>query len=112
MEEVTFLFQGSEELPYEVNFQKSDDNLSATCTCKAGKNGKHCKHKTYIMQGLTKKIVSNNSNEVAKVVHMVKETDAAPSFKNLMYLEKEFNSIKTLYSKAKKDLALIMKNKV
>lgn len=111
MEEVTFLFKGSEELPYEVNFQKNNsNNLTATCSCKAGKSGKHCKHKTYIMKGHTKKIVSDNINEVAKVVNMVKETDTEASLKNLIYLEKEFNTVKTLYSRAKKDLAMIMKN--
>ena len=69
MSTVSFHVQGSAEEPYNVTFQKrSDTNLSAYCTCPAGKNGQYCKHRINIMAGSTTGIVSGNQQDVEEVL--------------------------------------------
>lgn len=45
MNQIKFLVIGSSENPYEVNFIRRGNNLSAHCTCPAGENGQYCKHR-------------------------------------------------------------------
>jgi VWFA-related protein len=63
METAEFLVQGSSLEPYEVVFKKrADANLSAYCTCMAGLNGSHCKHRINILKGVTKDVVQDISD--------------------------------------------------
>ena len=45
-----FLVQGSSAEPYET-FVQAGKELSASCTCQAGQNGSHCKHRLNILEG-------------------------------------------------------------
>ena len=63
---ITFLVQGSSDEPYEVDFYKEDDKLKAFCTCMAGENRTHCKHRLSILAGSEKHIVSGNALELAR----------------------------------------------
>ena len=65
---VSFLVQGSAPEPYHVLFRRNGANLSAYCTCPAGENGMHCKHRIRILQGLAEGIVSENVADVQKVL--------------------------------------------
>ena len=67
MEEIFFLVQGSAEEPYKVTFRKTGNNLSAYCTCPAGENGQHSKHRMNILRGITSGIVSGNEAKVQVV---------------------------------------------
>ena len=50
-ERMQFLVQGSSAEPYEVTFVQAGKELSASCTCQAGQNGLHCKHRLNILEG-------------------------------------------------------------
>jgi uncharacterized Zn finger protein len=51
MAELAFMVKGSGSDPYEVVFLRKDTKVSALCTCQAGQNGQHCKHRISLLQG-------------------------------------------------------------
>ncbi len=67
MPEINFMVKGSADDPYEVTFLKTDDRLLVLCTCPAGENRRHCKHRVAIMKGSGKHIVSGNREDIATV---------------------------------------------
>ena len=75
MPEINFMVKGSAEDPYEVTFLKNDDKLLVFCTCPAGENRRHCKHRLSIMNGSSSNIVSDNGAEIATVQAWLQGTD-------------------------------------
>lgn len=62
MKEISFFVRWSDPDPYEVTFLKeADSKVIVLCTCKAGMNGMHCKHRIAIINGDTSAIVSMKS---------------------------------------------------
>ena len=111
MQEITFLVQGSAPEPYEVSFVKrSEANLSAYCTCPAGENGKHCKHRSEILTGSVDGIVSDNLEEVQTVCAWMVGTDVEAALMETLQLEKEGDRIKKALAAAKKKLATAMRD--
>jgi hypothetical protein len=105
MKEFIFLVQGSAVEPYKVTFRKSEDNLSAYCTCPAGENGQYCKHRFNILGGFSDDIVSGNGDDVAVVVSWLPGTDVENAMNDVMDAEEQFESAKLKLSAAKKQLA-------
>ena len=87
MPEINFMVKGSAEDPYEVTFLKSDDNLLVFCTCPAGENRRHCKHRVAIMNGSSKNIVSDNLDEVATVQSWMTGTEVETALRELKNAE-------------------------
>lgn len=111
MEEIYFEVQGSAKEPYGVVFVKrSDNNLSAYCSCPAGENGQYCKHRFSILEGSSKNIVSGNLNDVEKVRSWLVGTDVETTLLVMRELEEQFNKIKVELSAAKKAVAKAMRN--
>ena len=107
--EIIFLVQGSNPEPYRVKFLKNDTFLAVYCTCPAGKNGMHCKHRINILMGLTDAIVSDNASEVKSIQKWLKGTPADEAIQSLISAEKEYLSAKKALTKAKKSLAKVFK---
>ena len=106
MDEKIFKVKGSADEPYEVTIVKRNDiNLTAYCTCPAGQNGLHCKHRIGILTGKTKKIVSDNLSDVEVVASWLPGTDVEAMLNQLIRLEAEFEKTKAALSNAKKELA-------
>ncbi len=105
MEEICFLVQGSAEEPYRVTFQKSENNLSAYCTCPAGTNGQYCKHRIRILCGITHGIVSGNEGKVQIVALWLPGTDVDVALSAVLDAEKQYEKAKLELSSAKKRLA-------
>ncbi|MEX1013904.1 MAG: SWIM zinc finger family protein [Candidatus Paceibacterota bacterium] len=111
MTQINFLVQGSAKEPYEVEFLKrSETNLSAYCTCPAGKNGQYCKHRLNILNGVTKGIVSKNLDDVKTIQSWLKNTDVEEALNKMRNLELEAEKIKKELSKAKKEVAKSLNN--
>ena len=87
MPEINFMVKGSAEDPYEVTFLKSDDNLLVFCTCPAGENRRHCKHRVAIMNGSSNNIVSDNRDEVATVQSWMIGTEVETALRELKNAE-------------------------
>lgn len=103
-----FFVQGSAPEPYHVTFEKEGNKLNAYCTCPAGQNGMHCKHRLNILKGSIKKIVNGNQSDVEKVVSWLHGTDLEEAIKRVDQLEKEASIIKKKLSRAKKLIARLM----
>ena len=105
METITFMVQGSAAEPYKVTFNKNNSNLSAYCTCPAGENGMYCKHRTRILSGETKGIVSGNEGAVASVVTWLPGTDVEKAIREVELMEQRLEEAKKAVTLAKKRLA-------
>ena len=104
MEQVEFKVKGSAERPYELIFIKDGDSLTALCNCPAGEFGNVCKHRTSILDGKTKGIVSDNESDVPKIVQWLAGTDVESALIELRAAEKSRESLPA----AKRKLARAM----
>ncbi len=110
MEEICFLVQGSAKEPYRVTFRKKGNNLSAYCTCPAGENGQHCKHRMNILCGITSRIVSGNEARVQVITSWLPGTDVEMALIAVLDAEKQYEKAKLELSSAKKRLARALRD--
>ena len=111
MEEITFEVKGSSPEPYGVVFVKrSETNLSAYCSCRAGENGQYCKHRFSILEGKTENIVSDNLKQVETVKSWLIGTDVEDAIIKMRKLEEDALKIKKELSAAKKQVAKAMRD--
>jgi len=106
--ELFFLVQGSKDEPYEVNFLREDDNLTATCTCTAGMIGTYCKHRTSILLGDTSAIVGGDIDRFDEIENLIPGTDVEDALVDIKELEDEMKQLKKQLTMAKKYLAQTM----
>lgn len=106
LEKISFLVQGSNIEPYKVTFYKgSDKNLYAVCTCDAGRNGQHCKHRISLLLGDTENVVSNNLSDVDVISRWLFESNIDDAMKLVKAAEAELEKAKKKVAEAKKNLA-------
>lgn len=105
MPAITFLVQGSAPEPYQVLFEKLETNISARCTCPAGRSNTQCKHRVRILRGNSDGIVSGNENQVSEVSSWLTGSDVETALNELDLAEVEFEKAKLLLSEAKKKVA-------
>ena len=111
MPRVTFQVQGSALDPYEVTFRKrSESNLSAHCTCPAGRRGQYCKHRFQILAGNTTHIVSNNVVDVEVVRSWLPGTDIEDAINRMKMLQEQADRVNAALKAAKKKIAQAMKD--
>jgi len=107
--ERSFFVQGSSENPYMVIFVKrSDDNLSAYCSCPAGENGTYCKHRFNILDGNTENIVSDNLHDVETIQKWYSNSDIKIARDKVIELNREVQKMKRVLAKAKKEVSKAM----
>ncbi|WP_183031712.1 hypothetical protein [Cupriavidus sp. UME77] len=104
METIEFSIQGSAQDPYRVTFQRVGPNITANCTCPAGDNGKSCKHRISILDGLTEGIVSGNSAQVATVASWLPGSNIAAALAAVTEAEAAAERAKAEVARAKKRL--------
>lgn len=107
-ERVTFQVQGSAPVPYDVTFEFTNGQLSASCNCPAGEHGQYCKHRFRILSGSIDGIVSDNTADVAAVQSWFKGTELHRAIESLLTLEREAEELKKRISKEKKIVARVM----
>ena len=109
MNELQFEVQGSAAEPYEVVIKRRDEqNLSAYCSCPAGQNGMHCKHRIGILIGKPKGVVGDRADDLKTIETWVDGSDIASSLFELNAAEAELESLKSKVKKLKKTLAKAM----
>ena len=109
--EISFYVKGSSEEPYLVIFVKrSENNLSAYCSCPAGENGMYCKHRFNILDGKSDAIVSDNIDDVTIIQKWYSGSDIELARVNIKPLEKEIAKLKQKLTKAKKEVSKAMHN--
>jgi hypothetical protein len=108
MQKITFKVQGSETEPYDVTFIKDDSNLFCTCTCKAGKNNTHCKHRIRILQGNPEAIIGENQNDVNIVASWLPGTQLDQAMSDYQKAESEFEIADRKRKRALKAIGHVM----
>jgi uncharacterized Zn finger protein len=111
MQELTFHVQGSDVEPYEVRIvHREDGKLSAYCTCQAGSNGMHCKHRIGILTGNAENLVDAKklTTELQTVCTWFQGSDIETALNELRKAERELEAIKATVSRLKKTLAKAM----
>ena len=108
---ITFSVQGSEEYPYTVSFNKSDDGLIATCDCNAALNGMHCKHRLRILQGSREGIISKNLDKVEIVKSWYPGSSIETAVIDLEKAEEEFKTYRNKIHRLKTNVAICLLGK-
>lgn len=111
MERLYFTFKGSAKEPYQVEFvRRSETNISAYCTCKAGQMGQYCKHRFGIIEGNPKGIISDNPEDAKTVQSWIPGTDLENTLNKVREIEVEAAEIKKRLTAAKKAVAKAMRD--
>ena len=108
MEEISFLVQGSAKEPYQVDFFKEDNKVTATCSCPAGRFSGHCKHRISILTNKPKDIVSKNLEDVQIVSSWIKGTEIEDALNYFIEMQELEKKAKKEATKAKKYFEKIM----
>ncbi|WP_295430706.1 SWIM zinc finger family protein [uncultured Thiodictyon sp.] len=105
---VSFLVAGSAEEPYEVIFRNENGKVNVFCTCPAGENGLHCKHRLAIIEGSASAVVSANLDELEVVRTWLNGSDLEMACSEFRDAEKSFEEAKARFAKVKKKLGKVM----
>ena len=108
MNKAVFLIKESAREPYEVTFIKRNGNLSAYCTCPAGEHGQYCKHRFEILRGESRRVISDNKDEVSIVASWLPGSDIEEAMHRVEKAEIAYIIAKKDLSDAKRDLARAM----
>ena len=103
-----FSIKGSAEEAYAVTFERSGTSLRAACTCPAGSNGTHCKHRLNLLNGLVEGLTSDNEHDVAALKDLLDGSDLEQALKVLNEAEAELEAAKKQVTAAKKKVAAAM----
>ena len=107
-DEVQFLVQGSDPEPYAVTFHRRGSELRASCTCRAGQFGSHCKHRIAILIGNPAAIVSENEEDCATVAEWLNDSPWSEAVAEFVEAERVLGSAKRRVAKAKKQMSRMM----
>lgn len=108
---IKFQVQGSAPEPYIVTFNQDEGVLTAYCTCPAGENGTHCKHRINILQGIQKGIVSDNREEIKTVLSWLPGTTLETAVNTFKTAEKNYEKAQKELSTAKHKLTSALYNR-
>jgi DNA polymerase-3 subunit epsilon len=84
-----FDVEGSTGNTYKIIAWRTERHFRMTCTCDAGKNSCFCKHRDALLNGIVDHLLSNNTADVAKLIGMIKGTEAERLFLKVRELEKQ-----------------------
>lgn len=108
MQQLKFAVEGSQGDIYNIVFTRTDNNLSATCTCAAGMSGQSCKHRFALMNGDVSSLISGNEDDVSRLPSMIQDTDVARLYHEYLDAERASAELAAQLKRIKKALAKAM----
>lgn len=113
MQELVFEVKGSAIDPYIVKFvNRGSDQITAFCSCPAGVNGQHCKHRLSIMRGQLKSVVVGEKSDVEVVKQWLSGTALEEAFLRMDDLQIQADKINKSLSGVKKTVSKMMRGQV
>lgn len=109
MDVVEFLVRGSAREPYRVTFVKQGQNLEARCSCPAGENGQHCKHRIRILRGDRSGLEGGGPDGLELVQQWLAGSALEQALNELGRAEQESDRAKRALSAAKRNVAKAMR---
>lgn len=64
-----------------VQFFRDGNNLTTSCTCRAGQNRRHCKHRFQMMEGDITNLKTKNFEDISRLHQMFLGTDVESAFR-------------------------------
>jgi uncharacterized Zn finger protein len=104
MNRIVFAVQGSDVLPYSVEFERDGAHLFASCTCQAGRTGAMCKHRLRILSG-SGEDVSVGAEHISTVTAWLVGSPLELALSELAQAEAEQEVSKKAVSRAKAKVA-------
>lgn len=105
---ITFLVKGSKPEPYTVTFKFDDESFIALCSCPAGEEGMHCKHRLNILSGDSSSIDNCSKEELSLVMESYSKSSLKILVDSLVLNEKEVERLKKESIAIKKKIAKYM----
>ena len=107
MDELVFQVQGSAPEPYVITIRRRDGEVLALCTCQAGENGLHCKHRIAILSGENPGVLAD-ADKLPLVVAWLPGTKLAASLAEFATAEESFRIADLAFKSVKKKLGRTM----
>lgn len=105
---IRVLVQGSEPSPYTLTFAKDGQNLTASCTCRAGEVGIYCKHRISVLTGDWRKVVGGDIGRLEEIRSWLNGSDVQSALDEVAEKERQLESVKKELKKAKAKLARVL----
>lgn len=106
--EISFLVKGSKPEPYTVTFKFDDKSFAAICTCPAGEEGMHCKHRVNFLNGDTSNVVNGNKEDIKLVLESYSRSELKTLLDSLILNGNEIERLKKESLTIKKKIAKYM----
>lgn len=103
-----FLVEGSKGDEYTVTFRVDNGQLRAGCTCNAAENGMACKHRLWLLSGDDENLLSENIDDLDRVVALLPGTDLEAAMKEVRKLEDQLETVQYKLRLEKKRLSKVM----
>lgn len=95
---------------YFIELSRDGDNLTCTCSCPAGQNGTHCKHRLGVLRGDASTVSAGDTDKMHLISDMLAGTDVAVALDRMHGLEAQKVEIDRQLKAAKKALARTLDN--
>lgn len=104
-----FSVKGSSGNEYTVVLARSGDKLSTSCTCSAGQNKQHCKHRISLLEGDLSNVVGDTSRvNLSQLSELVRGTDVERAIAEMRSAEKSQLAAQIHLKQVKKALDRVM----
>jgi hypothetical protein len=111
MERIDFSVQGSSSEPYRVSLIRDEGATLMVCTCEAGINGMHCKHRVRILLGSSEDVIDPITDDIKAAAIWIKGTPIESALLDCERLDAEAEDVKRRLKPAKKRLAASLMGK-
>ena len=72
---------------YFIHLYRTENNLTCTCTCPAGRRSTHCKHRLAILKGEMHDVDSGDTDRIDEILSLLSGTDVEVELHDLQLLE-------------------------
>jgi uncharacterized Zn finger protein len=103
-----FVRSSSSEEVYSVKAYRTKNGVRFSCSCPAGENGIHCKHRTSLVMGDVTHLLEYAEADVAALHALLNDSKIPETVAEILRLEKIADAAKRDLSSAKKRLDEIM----
>ena len=104
-----FLVKGSSDNEYIVVLSRSENKLFTSCTCSAGQNKQHCKHRINLLEGKLDNVIRSDSNADKKqLLELVGGTDVEVAIAEMRSAEKSHLEAQAHLKRVKKALDRVL----
>lgn len=106
--QLRFEITGNAPTPFQVAFSRTGNQLSATCTCNAGRLGKLCKHRMGLLKQDPSGLVSGNEAQISLIQGLFLASDAESTLEDLLQAEAALARAQRAFTQSKEAFLAIV----